>query len=145
MSLVTFRLFVCATFLSGEREHPTLMPKSSPARSLGPARTAQGYSLVETRALGGLLEGGEGDVSGELYEVSYDVLRACDKVRDHPSRFERREVKLADGTMAHAYFFRAEQARGLRRIKGGDWKQRFAVAKPAGGALVQWAKGRHTR
>lgn len=143
MDPVTFRLFVCATFMSGEREHATLMPKASPARRIGAARTAVGYSLVETRALGGLLGSGEGDVVGELYEVSYEVLRACDKLRDHPSRFERRDVKLEDGTIAHAYFFREDQARGLRRIKGGDWKQRFAVAKPAGGALVQWAKGRH--
>lgn len=141
MNEVTFRLFVYGTFLPGEREHD-LIAKSV---SRGPAKTAKGYTLVETRALAGLLEGGEGDVVGELWEVTYEVLRACDKRRDHPVLYERKDVKLSDGTVAHAYVLRQEQAKGLRRIKHGDWKHRFSVTRPEPGALVQWAKSRYRR
>ncbi|NUP11769.1 MAG: gamma-glutamylcyclotransferase [Polyangiaceae bacterium] len=140
-SPVTFRLLAYGTFLSGEREHDLI----SGSKLVGSVRTAKGYTLVETRALAGLVEGGDGDVVGELYDVSYEVLRACDKRRDIPILFERKEIPLADGTRAHAYVLRHDQVRGLRRIKGGDWRQRFSVAKPEGGALVQWAKNRYRR
>lgn len=141
MNPVTFRLFAYGTFMKGEREHDLLAGSTS----LGSARTAKGYTLVETRALAGMLDTGDADVVGELYEVVYEVLRACDKRRDHPVLYERKDVKLADGSIAHAYCLRQDQARGLRRIKSGDWRQRFAVGKPEGGAFVQWAKGRHRR
>ncbi|GMV15294.1 MAG: gamma-glutamylcyclotransferase [Sorangiineae bacterium PRO1] len=133
---VTFRLFVYGTFLSGEREHDVI----AKAKCHGVVKTARGYSLVEARAMAGLLEGGDSEVTGELWEVGYDVLNACDKRRDHPALYIRRDVRLADGSVAHAYFLRHEQARGLRRIRSGDWRQRFAVAKPASGAWGRWAK-----
>ncbi len=138
---VSFRLFVYGTFMSGEREHDML----AGAERKGAAKTVKGFTLVETRALAGMLQGGDGDVVGEVYEVGYETLRACDKRRDHPSLYERREIELSDGTRAHAYLLRADQARGLRRIKGGDWKKRFAVDKPEAPPLVQWARARHRR
>ena len=141
MNPIKTRLFVYGTFMKGEREHDLL----AGATPLGPARTQKGYTLVETRALAGLLEGGDAEIAGELYEVGPEVLRACDKRRDHPRLFERREVTLADGATAQAYCLRQDQARGLRRIKNGDWRRRFEVPKPEGGALVQWAKSRHRR
>lgn len=136
--MTLFRLFVYGTFLSGEREHDVI----AGSKSLGVVKTAPGYQLVEMRALAGLLEGGAADVTGELWEVSYEVLNACDKRRDHPALYIRRDVRLADGSVAHAYFLRHEQARGLRRIRGGDWRARFAAAKPPAGAWSRWAKTR---
>lgn len=138
---MNFRLFVYGTFMKGEREHD-LVAGSTP---LGPAKTAKGFALVESRALAGLVEGGDGAVIGELYEISYDTLRACDRRRDSPTLFERREIPLEDGSVAHAYVLRQDQARGLRRVRGGDWRQRFAVPKPEGGALIEWARARHRR
>ncbi|MFO0611933.1 MAG: gamma-glutamylcyclotransferase family protein [Polyangiaceae bacterium] len=139
--MTTFPLFVCGTFLSGEREHDLLA--GTPRRAT--IATAKGYTLVEVRALAALLEGGAGAVVGELYDVSYDVLRACDKRRDHPALFHRKDVRLADGSIAQGYFLRDDQARGLRRIHSGDFRARFAVAKPEPGPFARWAKGRHTR
>ncbi|MBX3126948.1 MAG: gamma-glutamylcyclotransferase [Polyangiaceae bacterium] len=133
---VSFRLFVYGTFLSGEREHDVI----AQATPHGTVKTAPGYTLVEVRALAGLLQGGDSAVTGELWEVSYAVLSACDKRRDHPALYVRQDVRLADGSVAHAYFLRREQARGLRRIRGGDWRQRFAVERPADGAWARWAK-----
>ena len=139
---VRFRLFVYATLLEGEPEHDWL----ETAISLGPVRTASGYALVELGALGGLIETGDGSVVGELYEVVYDTLAHCDTKRDHPNLFHRKDVRLADDSVAHCYFLHLNQTRGRRRVRDGDWRQRFAPRKrPEAGPFVTWAKGRHSR
>ncbi len=116
-----FILFVYGTMLEGEADHATL----GDAPCLGPANTAAGYALVEFRAMAGLVERGISRVYGQLYSVSYETLRACDKLRDHPNRYHRKELVLEGGTRAHCYLLHTEQARGLRRIRHGDWLARF--------------------
>lgn len=133
-----FRLFACATLLQGERDHAALggaVPRAT-------LRTARGWQLVEARTSGGLVASRDGDVVGELYEVGPEVLAACDLTQGHPTLFRRREIPLADGTRAHAYVLDVEQARGLRRVRQGDWRARFSTAAPVPGALVSWAKSR---
>lgn len=121
MATVTFTLFAYGTLLKGEPDHHLL--GDSPL--LRVASTEANLSLVEFRAMAGMVEGGITSVTGELYDVPYDVLAACDKHRDHPSRYHRKELTLADGSVANAYFLHANQARGLRRIRHGDWRARF--------------------
>lgn len=146
-------LFVYDSLLSGEPEHTLL----SAARSLGPARTAPGYHLVDLGQLGGLLPGALGDVTGELYAVDRQTLAAIDIRRGHPLAHHRETIKLADGREAEAYLLRDDQARGRRRIRGGDWRARFAPARGGiggpsgtdrvhdGGPLVGWARDRFRR
>jgi gamma-glutamylcyclotransferase (GGCT)/AIG2-like uncharacterized protein YtfP len=136
-----FRLFVYDTMLPGEPEAALL----EGAVSLGPARTVARYPLLDLGAAAALLESTALEVApvvGELYEVTAPILARCDVRREHPTLFVRQELDLEDGTRAFAYFLRAEQARGRRRIRGGDWKKRFDVAKPEAGPLVRWARSR---
>ncbi len=116
-----FKLFVYGTLLPGEADHALL----ENAEHLGAANTTARYSLVEFRAMAGLVEHGSSRVYGELYTVSYDTLNACDKLRDHPSRYHREELQLENGTSALAYLLHPDQARGLRRVRHGDWRARF--------------------
>jgi gamma-glutamylcyclotransferase (GGCT)/AIG2-like uncharacterized protein YtfP len=118
------RLFVYGTMLSGEADHQLLVR----AKLVGPARTTARYLLVETNVGAGLLEGGDCSVVGELYELDVAVLGACDVHRQHPLLYERRPVELEGAAAADAYFLRAEQARGRRRLRGGDWRARFDPA-----------------
>jgi gamma-glutamylcyclotransferase (GGCT)/AIG2-like uncharacterized protein YtfP len=115
------RLFVYGTMLSGEPDHPLL----AKATLVGPAKTTRRYLLVETNVGAGLLDGGDCAVVGELYELDVAALAACDVHRQHPLLYERRPVELEGTTAAEAYFLRAEQARGRRRLRGGDWRARF--------------------
>lgn len=117
-----FRLFVYGTFLSGQPGHDLL----ETASALGEATTAAKYTLVELGVYAGLLETGRTAVHGELYEVDFKTLSACDKRCDHPARFHRGEVELSDGSTAYTYFVHVDQARGRRRLSHGDWRSRFA-------------------
>ncbi len=122
MTDVTFRLFEYGTALRGEPDHALLRG----AKSLGAARTSRGYALVEMRVLAGIIEAADGDVAGEVYEIGYEALRDLDLARDIPALYQRKEIRLADGSVAHAYVISGDQARGLRRVRGGDWRARFA-------------------
>jgi gamma-glutamylcyclotransferase (GGCT)/AIG2-like uncharacterized protein YtfP len=117
-----FRLFVYGTFLSGQPGHDAL----ESAELIGEAVTAGKYTLVELGVYAGLLDTGRTAVHGELYEVDFKILSACDVRCDHPARFHRGRVVLSDDSAAHTYFVHVDQARGLRRLSHGDWKSRFA-------------------
>lgn len=116
------RLFVYGTLMQGEPGHGVL----EGARFVGDARTQPRYTLVELGVHAGLLDEGSAAIAGELYELDRRGMLACDKHCDHPARFHRAPVELADGTRAYAYFVHADQARARRRLHGGDWRARFA-------------------
>lgn len=137
---VTFRLFVYGTFLPEEADHEII----AAGKHVGPTKTAPGYQLIELNTLAGMIAGGEGSVVGELYEVEYPILAACDKKRDHPNLYHRVEIELEDGTLAHTFLMHANQVRGKRRVKDGDWRKRLAAEeRPTAGNFVNWAKSRY--
>jgi gamma-glutamylcyclotransferase (GGCT)/AIG2-like uncharacterized protein YtfP len=138
---VTFLLFAYGNFLPNEVDHALI----ADCEDLGPAASAEGYTLVELNAFAGMLTGGARHVVGRLYRIDHACLAACDKRRDHPNRYHREEILLADGQRAHAYLLHPEQARGRRRVKNGDWQKRFQSGRPEPGAFVSWAKSRHSR
>jgi len=139
------RLFVYGSQLPGERDAEQL----AGAVQVGAVRTAQGYSLVEVGPLAGLIEEGSGIVVGELYTIGQGLMRTLDRQAPHPGLFHRKAVRLEDGSVAEAFFLFADQVRGKRRIRGGDWRGRFQVRRPGelheAGPLVSWARGRHGR
>jgi len=143
VTALSTRFFVYGTMLSGEPRHDRL----AGAELVGPLRTANGYSLVELVGVAALIEGGEGSVTGELYAVGGELFQALVRQPDHPALFQLRPVRLADGTSAESFFLDADQVRGKRRVRDGDWKARFGRAKPGAlhpaGPLVTWARDRH--
>jgi gamma-glutamylcyclotransferase (GGCT)/AIG2-like uncharacterized protein YtfP len=110
-------------------------------------RTATGYTLIELVGLAALIEGGEGSVAGELYSVQGELLQALIRQPEHPALFNLRPVRLEDGSSAEAFFLDADQVRGKRRVRDGDWKARFGGKKPGelhtAGRFVTWARDRH--
>ncbi len=136
-----FRLFAYGTLLPGEQDAALLQG----ATHLASSRTAARYALLDLGTGAALLDGTTLEVApvvGELFEVTAQILARCDVKHEHPTLFVRQEVELEDGSRAFAYFLRPEQARGRRRIRSGDWKRRFEVARPEAGPLVRWARTR---
>jgi gamma-glutamylcyclotransferase (GGCT)/AIG2-like uncharacterized protein YtfP len=137
---VSVRFFVYATLLSGEPGHTPLIGQTPT-----PAKTAEGYTIVEIGPLAGLVEEGGASVVGELYELEREPFMNVTGQASYAGLFQLKPVRLDDGTTAEALFLSTDQARGKRRIKGGDWRARFGGGPGglAAGPLVSWARTRN--
>jgi gamma-glutamylcyclotransferase (GGCT)/AIG2-like uncharacterized protein YtfP len=133
-------LFIYGTLLPGERDHALL----AGAELIGAVSTEATFQLVEVGPYAALVPDGKVSVHGELYATDLQVRRRIDVARQVPILFQRSWIRLADGALVEAYVMTAEQARGKRRLAGGDWRKRFAppVERRAGGAFVKWARTR---
>jgi len=132
-------LFVYGSLLEGEKDHELLVG----AEHVGPAKTPARYHLVELTQFPALVPGGRLEVVGELYLVNRETLAAIDVRKEVPRLFARERIELADGQVAETYTMRPDQAPGRRRLRNGDWRQRFGAHRKAeAGPFVRWAKGR---
>jgi gamma-glutamylcyclotransferase (GGCT)/AIG2-like uncharacterized protein YtfP len=137
---VAVRFFVYATLLEGEPGHTPLI-----GHTPTPVQTAAGYTIVEIGPLAGLVEEGTANVVGELYELEREPFMNVTGQASHAGLFQLKPVRLDDGSTAESLFLSVDQARGKRRIKGGDWRARFGNG-PGGlsaGPLVSWARTRN--
>jgi gamma-glutamylaminecyclotransferase len=136
-----FVLFVYGTLLSGEPSHGLL----DGARAIGPAKTPPIFGLFDLGPYPAIVAGGTTAVVGELYEVSATMLAALDVHEEVPILFKRMPIALDDGTATQTYVLDADQVRGRRRIRSGDWRGRF-LATPTPGVrdapFARWVRGR---
>jgi gamma-glutamylaminecyclotransferase len=137
------RLFVYGSLREGEPRHALLKA----ARLLGVAATPPSFYLVDVGPYAALVRGGTTAVTGEIFLTDLETRRAIDVELQVPILFSRETIQLADGAEADAYLLTSDQVRGRRRIAHGDWKKRFSrgVAPRAGGAWVEWSRGRWTK
>jgi gamma-glutamylcyclotransferase (GGCT)/AIG2-like uncharacterized protein YtfP len=137
-----FHLFVYGTLLPDEPDHHLI----ADAKELGPAKTKPIYHLVELQTSAALLEGGRTEIVGALYELDVHALAACDIKREHPVLYKRQKVLLSDDSEAWSYFLSVDQTRGRRRVRHGDWKNRFrSQSERQPGPFVRWARSRRKR
>ncbi len=108
-------LFVYGTLLRGASNHHRL----SGARFLAAAVTEPRYDLFDFGWHPALVDAGATAVRGEVYALPDDALPAIDAFEGE-HEFVRREVRLAGGASAWAYFFIGSTA-GHARIPDGDW------------------------
>ena len=120
----TLLLFAYGSLRQGERDHAAL----DGAHCRGTVRTARGYRLVDLGVYAAMIEAGEQAVVGELYEITRETRRELDVMKEAGVLFHRVRVELEDGRSAEAYLMREDQVRGRRRLRTGDWKQRFSTA-----------------
>jgi gamma-glutamylcyclotransferase (GGCT)/AIG2-like uncharacterized protein YtfP len=73
-----------------------------------------------------LITTGDLSIQGELYAVDSESLRKLDRAKELGSLFDRQEIELLDGQKAHAYVMHESKVRGRRRLRGTDWRSRFA-------------------
>jgi gamma-glutamylcyclotransferase (GGCT)/AIG2-like uncharacterized protein YtfP len=135
-----YLLFVYGTLMSGEPDHARL----EGARPLGPAETEPSFDLVDLGPEPALVPGGTTAVRGEVWALSPQQLAAVDVHHGHPLRYRRGAVRLADGRVVEAHLLTADQARGRRRIRPGDWKARLAP-RPAAPDERPWSRFARTR
>src|SRR5690606_2424332 len=95
-------LFAYGSLRQGETDHETL----ASAKFLGNARTRLGYRLVDLTVYAAMIEAPGHRVFGELYQVTREIRRALDVLKEVPVLFQRGPVVLEDGRQVEAYLMR---------------------------------------
>jgi len=112
------RVFVYGTLLRGEKNHHVL--RSSPC--LGVGRTEPAYTLVSLGSIPAMTRGGTTSVTGEIFEVTDEVLADLDRLEGHPDWYKRTTVRLTDGSFVEAYLMAPSAVEGKPVIASGDWR-----------------------
>ncbi len=134
-----FVLFVYGTSMRGEPKHAPL----ETATFAGEGTTSAAFDLVDLGADAAMAPGGRTAVTGEVYVVTVDTLAELDREAGHPIVFKRTPVVLTDGRTVETYLLEADQVRGRRRVRSGNWRTRGQRARVTdGGPLVRWARDR---
>lgn len=119
-------VFAYGSLRQGEPDHTAL----AGAIFLGTARTVPGYRMVDLGVYPAMIPFAGYRVLGELYEVSREIRRQLDVLKEVPVLFQRVRVELEDARVAEAYLMRENQVAGRRRLRVEDWKQRFGAVGP---------------
>lgn len=122
-------LFTYGTLCSG-RSNNRLLGKS---KLLGSAETQEKYLLFDNGRFPGMVnKPGTHQIEGEVYEISDETLRACDRLEGHPHFYIRKEIKCevldgdgpCEGIMfldCWAYFIQPPYYETWKQIEGGLW------------------------
>lgn len=63
----------------------------------------KGGTMVSMGSFPGLLEG-DGEIHGEIYEVTTPIMDRLDRLEGHPHFYARRKCDVGDGHQAWVYF-----------------------------------------
>ena len=112
------RVLVYGSLLSGEPNHRLL----ARATLVGAAKTQAGFNLHDLGAFPGMVAGGEGGVTGEVYDVDAATLARLDALEGHPRWYRRTPITLADGSAAETYLLTPRHVAGCPVVASGDWR-----------------------
>jgi gamma-glutamylaminecyclotransferase len=115
------RVFVYGSLRKGEFNHRLLAVPGARLIMAG-VMTEPGYELRDLGAFPGMVHGGAGAVTGEVYEVDAATLAALDRLEGHPRFYTRSRIALENGTVVEAYLLAPERVSGRRVILSGDWR-----------------------
>jgi gamma-glutamylcyclotransferase (GGCT)/AIG2-like uncharacterized protein YtfP len=113
------KVFAYGTLMSGENNHRQLRG----ARLLAVRRTEPRYTLVSLGAYPALLDGGTTSITGEVYDVDDDLLRALDRFEGVPTLYRRERIHLLGGELVEGYVLARPRAKRYPLITSGDWRE----------------------
>jgi gamma-glutamylcyclotransferase (GGCT)/AIG2-like uncharacterized protein YtfP len=119
------KVFVYGSLLSGESNHRQLRG----ARMLTVRRTEPRYTLVSLGPYPALLLGGTTSVTGEVYDVDDELLRALDRFEGAPSLYRRGRIHLLGGESVEGYVLARPRAKRYEVIASGDWREHRCGSK----------------
>jgi len=125
MVSVSHLVFVYGTLMKGELHHTSI----AHARFVRAAETQPEYELVQIDYYPAMLPGGGSRIVGELYEVDDATLKHLDELEEVPHYYERRTIKLADGSEAMTYVMPRDRAGASSPIPSGYFRMRTSPPK----------------
>ena len=115
-------IFVYGSLMRGESNHHVLDAEYTKFISTG--ITKRGYTLYDLGGFPGMIEGGNGAVVGEIYEVCPFVKSRLDMLEGHPQFYRRSIIELQSGDRVEAYILQPGWIKGHPIIKSGSWQNR---------------------
>lgn len=91
------------------------------SKYLGPAKTSPIFTMVSYGSFPAVLADGDTAITGEIYEVDDNTLRALDRLEGHPDWYRRCEV-VTDVAKAWMYIMNPEKVHARAPIvETGVW------------------------
>lgn len=84
------------------------------------AITRKEFTLYSLGAFPALVNKGDTEVVGEVYEVSDEILDLLDRIEGHPHFYTRTPITLSDGMEVQSYLLNNTPI-GCKVVKNGDW------------------------
>lgn len=118
---IEYRVAVYGSLKSGRHNHGYLRT----AKFVGCFRTAPEYTMIDLGAYPAILPGGSTAIEVEIYAVDEETIKAVDTLEEHPDRFRRTPVKIANMNV-FIYVLNERGMRGVRPlnrriIESGCW------------------------
>ena len=99
------------------------------SKFMGNATTEPSFVMISLGGFPGIVRGGETPISGEIFEVSDEVLARLDRLEGHPTWYERQDitVTLTDGstTEVEGYVLPASYLTRGPHITTGIWTKEY--------------------
>lgn len=116
---MTIHVFVYGSLKKGFGNHSCL--GSSPLIREDSLKSA---FLVDLGAFPGMFSG-DGEVHGEVYEVTPKIMARLDLLEGHPNFYRREIVTLNSGTKAWSYYLNEKyKDEGYNVVTNGKWLQK---------------------
>ena len=116
-----YKVFVYGTLRTGDVRSGVLsdMQLLGQAKFIKETTTSSRYTLVDLGAFPGLIEGGNTEVVGEIWEIDDYTKKYLDLMEGVPLLYQDKPVEIDGEEDVFAYFL--VQHRGYPEIKSGDW------------------------
>ena len=112
------KIFVYGTLMSGCKNNWIM--KQIGGKFIRFAATRNEFTLLDLGAFPGIVERGENEVQGELWEISDDNLFYLDRLEFTPYMYKRVEITLDDDDKVETYVYVYDT--DGEEIESGDWK-----------------------
>lgn len=116
-----YKVFVYGTLREGDVRNGVLkdMQELGQAKFIKETTTSSRYTLVDLGAFPGLVEGGNTEVLGEIWEIDQYTKQYLDLMEGVPLLYQDKPVKIDGEEDVFAYFL--VRHKGYPEIKSGDW------------------------
>ena len=115
------KLFVYGTLKNGYSRNSVL----EESKFIGEYITKPNFTMVDLGFFPGLIEVGNSSITGELYEVTDEILEYCDRIEGHPTFYFRKKILLKNDQIVWSYVLDYKTYESKPVIVSGVWNKKL--------------------